>query len=69
MSVNAVEGEQGDALRLVRELLLHLAHGLQGLVHARKGLLADDGHRAALVNDNQVAYTFDLRSSLLTLGN
>ena len=52
--VAAVEGQQGDGLLLVGEFLLHLADGLQRLVHAGEGLLADDGHRTALVNDNQV---------------
>ena len=42
--VAAVEGEEGDTLFLVRVLLLHLANGLQGLVHADEGLLADDVH-------------------------
>jgi len=52
--VAAVEGEKGDALLLVGVLLLHLANGLEGLVHADEGLLADDVHRTALIDDNQV---------------
>ena len=42
--VAAVEGKQGDELLLFRKLLLHLADSLQGLVHAHKGLLADNFH-------------------------
>jgi len=42
--VAAVEGKQGDELLLFRKLLLHLADGLQGFVHAHKGLLADNFH-------------------------
>ena len=56
LRVIAVERDECDALVLVREFLFHLAYGLQGFVHSREGLFADDGHRAALVNDNQVVY-------------
>ena len=52
--VASIEGEQGDELFLVRELLLHLADSLQGLVHAYEGLLADNFHRTALIDNNQV---------------
>ena len=52
--VAAVEGKEGDTLFLVGVLLLHLANGLESLVHADEGLLADDVHRTALIDDNQV---------------
>ena len=55
--VAAVEGEEGDALLLVGVLLLHLTNSLEGLVHAYEGLLADDVHRTALIDDNQVVDT------------
>ena len=42
--VAAIESEEGDVLLLVWVLFLHLANGLQGLVHADEGLLADDVH-------------------------
>ena len=52
--VTAVEGEQSDKLDLVWIFLLHLTDGLQGFVHASESLFADDRHRAALVDNNQV---------------
>ena len=58
--VAAVEGKQGDELFLVGELLLHLANGLQGLVHAYKGLFADNFHRTALIDNNQVVNSLGL---------
>ena len=42
--VPAVEGEESYTLLLVRVLLLHLTNGLERLVHADEGLLADDVH-------------------------
>ena len=42
--VAAVEGKKGNTLLLVGVLLLHLANGLEGLVHANEGLLANDVH-------------------------
>ena len=42
--VAAIEGEESYALLLVRVLLLHLTNGLERLVHADEGLLADDVH-------------------------
>ena len=52
--VAAIEGEESYTLLLVRVLLLHLTNGLEGLVHTDEGLLADDVHRTALIDDNQV---------------
>ena len=56
----SIEGEQGNELFLVLELLLHLADSLQGLVHAHKGLLADNFHGTALIYNNQVVNSLSL---------
>ena len=53
----AVESDEGDKLLLVGEFLLHLTDGLQCLVHSRKGLFADDGHRSTFIDNNQVEYS------------
>ena len=58
--VAAVEGKQGNILLLVGELLLHLADSLQGFVHAYEGLLADNFHRTALIDNNQVVNSLGL---------
>lgn len=58
--VARVEGEQSDELLLVGEFLLHFADGLQGLVHADKGLFADNFHRTALINNDQVVNSLDI---------
>ena len=58
--VAAVEGKQGNILLLVGELLLHLADGLQGFVHAHKCLLADNLHRTAFIDNNQVVNSLSL---------
>ena len=63
----SVEGEQGDKLYLVRELLLHLANSLQGFVHTGESLFADDGHRTALVDNNQVVNSLSWKGILHNL--
>ena len=57
----SIEGEQGNELFLVLELLLHLADSLQGFVHAYKGLLADNFHGTALIDNNQVVNSLGLK--------
>ena len=42
--VAAIKSEEGDTLLLVGVLFLHLANGLEGLVHTDEGLLADNVH-------------------------
>ena len=49
-----------DKLFLIGELLLHLANSLQGFVHAYKGLLSDNFHRTALIDNNQVVNSLGL---------
>ena len=58
--VAAVEGKQGNILLLIGEFLLHLADSLQGLVHAYKGLFADNFHGTALIDNNQVVDSLSL---------
>ena len=58
--VASIEGEQSDKLFLIGELLLHLADSLQGFVHAYKGLLSDNFHRTALIDNNQVVNSLGL---------
>ena len=56
--VRAVEGDERHALLHVLMKSLHLLHGLYCLVESHKGLLLDDTHAAALVDNNQIKYSF-----------